>query len=218
MFDFLRKAVRAARNEGKPELRQEAATPAGLRLGGFVSVDTLPFKMQAGQLAFTAPEGMQKIEAYGRADLGAAAELHRYYLSDDSWLQVNTTADSIADIKLWTFADTKNPATRADFDRWLERGSEIGGSTATFAGYHYRRVWGEGAEWAPPVHFAERVYTRPGDIPEYTTEHHCMLYEREVEGGRRMEYLFISAELTGEDYSVVYSVGVDITLADLSIT
>ena len=218
MFDFLRKAVRAARNEGKSELRQEAASLTGLRLGGFVTVDTLPFRMQAGRLAFAAPEGMQKIEAYGRVDLGAAAELHRYYLSDDSWIQVNTTAGSIDDIKLWSFAETRNPATRADFDRWLERDSEIGRSTTTFAGYAYRRVWGEAAEWAPPVHFAERVYTRADDIPEYTTEHHCMLFEREVEAADRMEYLFISAELTGEDYSVVYSVGVDITLADLSIT
>lgn len=219
MFDFLRRAIRAARHETKPAAAPASpVTTTGLRRGGFVAVDSLPFRLQAEQFAFVAPEGSQRIEAYGRVDLGADAELHRYYLSDDSWLQVNTTAGSLDEIKLWRFADTRHPATRADFDRWLERDSELGRRSVDFAGRRYRRVWGDSADWAPPVCFDERVYTRSDTIPEYTTTHHCMLFEREVENTARMEYLLISAELTGEDYSVVYSVGVDTTLADLAVT
>ena len=217
MFDFFRKAIRAARNEPAPGPARAANDPTGLRRGGFVSIDALPFRMLADQLVFTAPEGAQPIEAYGRVDLGAAAELHRYYLGDDSWIQAGTTAGSLDDLKLWRFADTRHPASRAEFDAWLKDGSELGRRTLSFADCEYRRVWGEDAEWAPPVAFDERVYTRSDDIAEYTTTHHCMLYEREA-AADRMEYLFVSAELTGEDYAVVYSVGVDISLADLAIT
>ena len=218
MFDFLRKAIRAARNEGKPEAQHNAPNPTGLRRGGFVSVDALPFRMHAEHLLFTAPEGSQKIEAFGHVDLGAGAELQRYYLSDDCWIQISTTSGSVDDIKLWSFVETKNPANREAFDRWLSRDSEIGQPRISHGGRDYRRVWGEDAAWAPPVCFDERVYTRSDAIPEYTTTHHCMLFERDVEAAGRMEYLFVSAELTGEDFSVVYSAGVDITLADLNVT
>lgn len=218
MFDFLKKAIRAARHERKLEAPAPANPGFGLRLGGFVSVDSLPFQLQAEHLAFVAPQGSQQIEAYGRVDLGAGAELQRYYLSDDSWIQLSTTAGSLDDLKLWTFAATRTPATRTDFDRWLAAGSDIGQETLRYAGHEYRRVWGEQAAWAPPVCFEERVYTGTDNVPEYTTVHHCMLYERKVTAAARMEYLFVSAELTGEDYSVVYSIGVDITQADLSVT
>lgn len=218
MFDFLKRAIRATRQEGQVDAQEMQHQLLGLRLGGFVTIDALPFKMQAQQLAFTAPQGSQKIEAYGHIDLGASAELHRYYLSDDSWLQLSTTAGGIDDFKLWAFADTRHPANRAEFDRWLASGSDIGKPTLHFAGHDYQRVWGDAAAWAPPVCFEERVYTRSEESLEYSTVHHCMLYEREVAQAQRMEYVFVSAELSGEDYSVVYSIGVDLTQADLSVT
>lgn len=216
MFDFIRKAVRAAREEKKPVAQQNELTAIGLRRGGFISVDTLPFQMQREQLLFEPPQGMQKIEAYGRADLGAGAQLHRYYLSDDAWLQVSSTAGAIDEFKLWSFADTKHPANRAAFERWLQQGSELGQRTVQFGAAQFRRVWGEDAEWAAPVQFEEAVHTNSDTIAEFTTTHHAMLFERETAG--RMEYLLISAELSGEEFSIVYSLGVDVTRADLQIT
>jgi hypothetical protein len=218
MFDFIRKAVRAAREAKKPIAEQSEPQAIGLRRGGFVSVDALPFQMQRDQLLFTPPQGMQKIEAYGRIDLGAGAELHRYYLSDDAWLQASSTAGAIDEFKLWTFADTRHPADRAAFERWLAQGSELGRQSFEHAGARFQRVWGEEADWAPPVQFEEAVYTRADGIPEYTTLHHAMLFERELEAAERMEYLLVSAELTGDEYSIVFSLGVDVTRADLQIT
>lgn len=218
MFDFLKKTVRAMRHADEPVGPQSALEQSHLRLGAFVAFDALPFRMHEGRFLFAPPQGGQTIEAYGRVDLGASAQLHRYYLTDDAWLQVNTTDDQIDEMKLWVFHDTKHPADRDAFDHWLGRGSSLGRATLEYAGKQFRRVWGEEVEWAPPVRFGEDVYTEAMDAIAYRTTHHCMLFERAVEGTDRLEYLLISAELTGEEYCVVFSIGVDVTAADLQIT
>lgn len=218
MLDFLRKAIRAKREEAKPQAAHNELAITRLRRGGFLDIDPLPFRMHAEHLAFEPPQGGQKIEAYGKVALGAGAELHRYYLTDDAWLQVSTTAGAIDEFKLWTFADTKHPATFEAFERWAQEGSEMGRRQIEFAGKRYERVWGEQADWAPPVQFVEEVYNDSDTIPAYRTTHHAMLFQREVAATDRMEYLLISAELTGEEFCVVHSLGVDVTLADLQIT
>lgn len=218
MFDFLKKAIRAAHHADEPVGPRSALEQMHLRLGAFVTLDALPFRMHGDRFLFAPPEGGQKVEAYGRVDLGAAAQLHRYYFTDDAWLQVNTTDDQIDEMKLWVFHDTKHPADRNAFDRWLGQGGELGQATLEYAGKRFSRVWGEEAEWAPPVQFSEDVYTDSIDRIDYRTTHHAMLFERPVEGTDRMEYLLISAELTGEEFCVVFNVGVDVTAADLQIT
>ena len=46
-----------------------------------------------------------------------------------------------------------------------------------------------------------------------------MLYQREVPGLDRYEYLLVSAEDYGPDeYCITFSIGVDVTQADLTIT
>jgi len=219
MLDFLKKAIRASRN-AEPEPRAPSALDSlRLRRGGFVTVDPLPFRMLGERLLFSPPEAGQRIETIGKVDLGAGAMLHRYYLSGDAWIQVNTTAGQIDDIKLFAFDDTKNPSNRAAFERWLGSDSQIGRRELAYRGRTFRRVWGEeGDEQAPPVAFAEEVYSDSDHVPAYRTEHYCMLYEREVEGADRMEYLLVSAEETGDDYVVVFSLGVDISSADLQVT
>jgi hypothetical protein len=69
------------------------------------------------------------------------------------------------------------------------------------------------------VVFDERVFRgRPATFA-YALTHYSMLYQREVPAGARIESLLVSAEDYGPDeFCVTYSVGVDVTTADLEIT
>ncbi|MFC5741789.1 DUF2491 family protein [Dyella tabacisoli] len=196
--------------------------PLKLRLGGAVAYDDTMFKANAGVLGFDAPQGNQMIEALGKVDLGAGSHLYRFYLTDDAWLQVNTTGASIDDIKLFVYAETKNPPTKAEFVRWTEPGSQIGSAQVIFEGKSYARVWGDSpaASWTPPVAYDESVEHPVGGEANFDLTHYSMLYQREVpELPGRFEYLFVTAEDYGpEEFCVVYSLGVDVTSADLTIT
>ncbi len=220
MFGFLKRIHRARKAERQLSEAQDAALfePLGLRRGGFVTVDPTRYRLQADAYVFAAPEGSQRIDARGLVDLGAASELHRFYLTDDAFVQVNTTAKAIDDIKLFVFDETRTPSNHASFEQWLGEESLIGRQTVEHRGRTFVRVWGdEGQSKVPPVAFDESVYTESDTVPAYTVNHYCMLYERPVDDTQRMEYLLISAEQTGDEYCVVFSVGVDISEADLEI-
>ncbi len=195
--------------------------PLGLRLGGAVALDTMAFKLARDAFLFVPPEGNVIIEAYGAVDLGGAAMLHRFYLSEDAFVQVNTTSGSVDEMKYFVFHETKHPATIAAFRAWVEPGALLGGATLDLDGRRYRRVWGESedARWAPPVVLDEKVYRgRPAKL-DYDLTHYCMLYQRDVDGSGRTESLLVSAEDYGPDeFCITFSVGVDVTTADLDIT
>lgn len=185
----------------------------GLRLGSTVQIDTMAFRVL--DLSFKAPVGDQSIEAYGYVDLGAGAALHRFYLMDDAWIQVNTQNGSIEDMKLFSFHHTQNPGTLAAFEKHVDPGAQMRQSELSYASRQWTRVWGEDED-AAPVAFAEKVYqaSEPRRIA-YEVQHFAMLFERAVPQSERMEYLLISAEDTSNEYAIVYSAGVDLGLDDL---
>jgi hypothetical protein len=195
--------------------------PLGLRLGGAIAIDATAFALAGDAFAFAPPAGHVIVEAYGDVDLGGGARLQRFYLAEDAFLQVNTTAGVIDEMKYFVFHDTRNPATAAEFRRWVEPGSALGAPSIEMDARAYRRVWGETGDprWAPPVVFDERVFRgRPATFA-YALTHYSMLYQREVPAGARIESLLVSAEDYGPDeFCVTYSVGVDVTTADLEIT
>lgn len=207
----------------KPEEPATAPSgPLGLRLKGAVAVDSLPFRVAGERLVFEAPEGNQLIEAWGEVELGGGSRLHRYYLTDDAFVQVSTTAGQIDDVKLFVFHETLNPPNQAAFNEWVKRGSRIGEASIDAAGQRYDRVWGEGiagADWAPPVVFDEKVYNKDFREPDYDLTHYAMLYQRHVPELDRYEYLLVSAEDYGpNEYCITFSIGVDVSQADLTIT
>src|SRR5580698_5292196 len=106
--------------------------PLGFRLGGAVAIDDVVFRANKGAYAFEPPAGNQIIEALGTVDLGAGSHLHRMYLTDDAWIQVGTTSGEVDDIKLFVFADTRNPSTKDEFVRWTQDGSELGSQQIAF--------------------------------------------------------------------------------------
>ena len=207
----------------KPEEKETAPVgPLGLRLTGAVGVEGLPFRVAGDRLVFEPPEGNQLIEAWGEIELGGGSRLHRYYLTDDAFVQVSTTAGQIDDVKLFAFHDTVNPPNQTAFNDWVKRGSQIGAVSLMLADRQYDRVWGEGianADWAPPVVFDEKVYNESFSEPDYDLTHYAMLYQRLVPELDRYEYVLVSAEDYGpNEYCITFSVGVDISQADLTIT
>lgn len=207
----------------KPEEKESAPVgPLGLRLKGAVGVEGLPFRVAGERLVFAPPEGNQLIEAWGEVELGGGSQLHRYYLTDDAFVQVSTTAGQVDDVKLFVFHETVNPPNQTAFNDWVKRGSQIGSVSLTLAGQRYDRVWGEGianADWAPPVVFDEKVYNESFREPDYDLTHYAMLYQRHVPELDRYEYVLVSAEDYGpNEYCITFSVGVDVSQADLTIT
>ncbi|WP_266170917.1 DUF2491 family protein [Dyella subtropica] len=206
----------------KPTPEAAPSLPLGLRLGGAVEIDGVIFNAHPGAFGFEPPAGNQIIEALGTCDLGGGTHLYRFYLSDDAWIQVKTTSGDVDDIKLFVFADTVNPANAAAFQQWTEAGSELGQPKVTFSGHTYTRVWGDATQpgWAPPVAYDEKVTHPSGGEEDFDLTHYSMLYQRELpDVPGRFEYLFITAEDYGPNkFDVVYSLGIDVTTADLSIT
>jgi|CXWL01.1.fsa_nt_gi hypothetical protein len=195
--------------------------PLGLRLGGAVALDSALFDVAGGAFGFAAPRGHQLVEAYGQIDLGAGALLHRFYLTDDAFVQVNTTSGVVEEIKYFVFHDTRQPATQAAFRDWVQPGSELGAPEVVVNGRAYSRVWGEPSErgWIPPVVFEERVYRGRPPVLDDELTHYAMVYQRDIQGLDRSETLLISAEDYGPaEFCVVYSLGIDVTSADLEIT
>lgn len=214
MFGLFEKKETPAPPSTGPQL------PMGFRLGAAVAIDNLPFRLHADAYGFKPPAGDQFVEAVGKVDLGGGSHLHRFYLTDDAWVQVGTTGDTVDDAKLFAFAETKTPGSRSDFVAWVEEGSQLGNRELSFGGYTYLRVFGdEAAQWAPPIVYDESVtHTKSSD--DFDLTHYSMLFQRELAfSAGKFEYLWVSAEdYSPTEFLVVFSVGVDITTADLTIT
>jgi hypothetical protein len=212
MFGLFRK--KTATTDAKPEL------PMGFRLGGAVRFDNVMFRANAGAFAFDFPPDDQMIEAVGSVDLGGGSHLHRLYLTDDAWIQLSTTADDIDDMKLFVFAETRNPPTKMAFRQLAEAGSDIGQPSMVYNGHRYERVWSkEAAGWVPPIVYDESVKHMPGGEKDFELTHYSMLYQRQIPGmDGRFEYLFLTLEdYSAEEFLYVISLGCDISSADLVI-
>lgn len=225
---FLKKLLGASAAEATPKPQPIEASiagidlPLGLRLGGAIAIDPLIFKVAAQKLGFEGHEGHSTIEAYGMVDLGGGAALHRFYLSDDAWLQVKTTSGQVDELMYFVFHETINPPTSSSFKIWVQNGSPIGTHLQRVKDRDYFRVWGDTQDllsWAPPIVFDEAVYKGRPAVKSYALTHYAMLYQREVPDMDRVEALLISAEDYGPtEFCVVYSLGINVTTADLTIT
>jgi hypothetical protein len=219
VFDFLKKAARARWNEGRqPPEAPGSALPLNLRLGALVTIDRVPFAMLGDKTLLDLPEGAQTVEARGVVDLGEGVILHRFYLTDDLFIQVAVRQGRVEQIKLFQFFDTITPGSRGALEAWLKPGSKLGAARFDAGGKVFERCWGEeGDDYAPPVVFDETVYKVEKEA-DYDLTHYAMLYERELPGTERSESLLITVEDSGpNDFCIVTSIGLDLSPADLEI-
>lgn len=196
--------------------------PLKLRLGGFVEIDPLPYRMLEGRVNFEIGANAQPIAARGIVDLNRSW-LHRYYFNDDeTWLQVKTdggTDDaSVSECILWQYWDCKTPANSDELEAVAGSSSEVGLPTYEIGAFVYQRVWGASRGQTELIPFIEQVFDQSPTTPSFNCQHYAMLYRRLIAQSDRQEYVLISVEECPDSLQVVTSIGVDLNPADLSVT
>ena len=222
--DLMRVLARDARDALSPPQLPNArpAEPLKLRRGGFVEIDTLPFRMAADHTNFELRKCAQPIATRGLVDLNGSY-LHRFYLDDDdTWIQVKTDGGvddaNVSECILWQYWDTKTPANHAELRQVAGPDSEIGLPRLEIGAFEYQRVWGVARGQTELVPFTEWVFDKSDTTPSFGCRHHAMLYRRRVESTDRQEYVLVSVEECPDSLQVVTSIGMDLSPADLSVT
>jgi hypothetical protein len=196
--------------------------PLKLRLGGFVEIDPIPYRMLQGRMNFEIGECAQPIAARGIVDLNRSW-LHRYYFDDDeTWLQVKTdggTDDAnVSECILWQYWDVKTPANHDELKSIAGSTSEVGLPTYEVGAFVYQRVWGASRGQTELIPFVELVFDKDPRTPSFSCQHYAMLYRRLIDSSNRQEYVLVSVEECPDSLQVVTSIGLDLNPADLSVT
>lgn len=197
------------------------ALPLGLRIGGRIQFDRTLYSVAPGAMTEELPAGYQGVPCYGHVDLGDGYALHRFYLDDDAFLQVSTVGDDVEAIKGFVFHETVNPPTKEAFRAFVMEGDHLGAAAIDYAGHHWHRVTNSTAGNAriPAMAYDEVLYRHQPARRDDDLTHYAMLYSRDVPELAREEFLLVSAEDSGpHEFSITYSVGVDLTTADIDIT
>jgi hypothetical protein len=201
---------------GMGQKQESNALPYGARLQAAVKFDDLIYKLNAQSLGFEWPESPQIIEAIGDINLGEGSRLYRLYLTDDAFLQIATANGQPGDVNLFVYAESINPSTKYDFEKWAEAGAP---TEYRLGKYTYTRVWGDGEDTTQRVPLEERVYKKDLQTPEYDLTIYSMLYQREVPNFDRSEMLLVAGEDSGpDDFVISQAVGIPLSTADFEIT
>jgi hypothetical protein len=198
-------------------------TPLGLRIGAAVDVDTLPLRMHADELHVELPEETLIIVAQGYVDLGDASHAHRYYTADDTMIQVLTVAgmedQHVEELTLFVPYRSYYPDGDGAWAQWTSKGGKLGAPTFRLEdGTEFSRIWFDTTEgYAAPVEFTESVYEDSDSDECSDVFHKVMLYGRNLEAGKKNEYLLVSAESYEGEQTVELMVGVDLGLSDLKV-
>ena len=207
----------------KDDQDDEFPTPFGLRIGAAVDIDTLPLRMHAADLHVELPEATMMIVAQGYIDLGDGTHAHRYYNSDDAMIQVLTVGgvedQHVEELTLFVPHQSFYPDSAGAWAQWTSQGGKIGAPIFRLDdGTEYSRVWFDAAEgYAKPVIFTESIYEDPDSDEFSEITHTVMLYGRNLEQGKKNEYLLVSAEAYEDERTVELMVGVDIETAGLKV-
>ena len=201
----------------------EFPTPFGLRIGAAVDIDTLPLRMHAADLHLKLPEATMMIVAQGYIDLGDGTHSHRYYNSDDAMIQVLTVGgveeQHVEELTLFVPHQSFYPDSDGAWAQWTSEGGKLGAPIFRLDdGTEYSRVWFDTSEgYAKPVIFTESVYEDPRSDECSNITHTVMLYGRNLEQGKKNEYLLVSVEAYEGERSVELMVGVDLETANLKV-
>jgi hypothetical protein len=202
---------------------EEFATPLGLRIGAAVDIDTLPLRMHADDLHIPLPDETIIIVAQGYVELGDDSYVHRYYAANDIMVQVLTINgmedEHIEEVTLFAPFKSHYPNSEGEWAKWSAKGGKIGASTYALAdGTEFERIWFDETEgFAEPVAFWESVYEDPESDDHSEIYHQAMLYGRNLDAGKKNEYLLISAESYDDEKTIEEMIGVDLELATLKV-
>ena len=199
------------------------ATPLGLRIGAVVDIDTLPLRMHAADLHVALPEQTLLIAAQGYVELGDATYAHRYYTADNTMIQVLTVAGMedhhVQEMTLYVPFKSYYPDGDGGWATWTGKGGKLGAATFHLDdGTEFRRIWFETAVGhADPVEFTESVYDDPESDDHSDVFHRVMLFGRNLDIGKKNEYLLVSVESYEGQETVELMVGVDLEFSTLRV-
>ena len=185
--------------------------------------DTLPLRMHADDLHIKLPEATMIIVAQGYIDLGDATYAHRYYDANDTMIQVLTVAgmedQHVEEVTLFVPHKSYYPDSDGAWAKWTSKGGKLGAPTFGLDdGTEYSRIWFDTTEgYAEPVEFTESVYEDPDSDECSNVFHKDMLYGRNLEVGKKNEYLLVSVESYEGQQTVELMVGVDLELSSLKV-
>ena len=224
MKSLFKSGVRDLKNKfSKPGEEDEFATPFGLRIGAAVDIDTLPLRMHADDLHVKLPEETMIIVAQGYVDLGDATYLHLYHTADDTMIQVLTVVgmedQHVEELTLYVPYKSYYPDSDGAWAQWTSKGGKLGAPTFRLDdGTEYSRIWFDTTEgYAEPVEYTEQVYEDPNSDECSDVFHKDMLYGRNLEAGKKNEYLLVSVETYEGERTVELMVGVDLEFSTLKV-
>lgn len=204
-----------------PEGALSHELPLGLRVGARIQFDRTMYAVAPGAMTEELPAGYQGVPCYGHVDLGDGYALHRFYLDDDAFLQVSTVAGDVDGMQGFVFHETVNPPDKRAFQDFVAGHAHLGDAAIEYAGHHWVRATPSTAGDAriPPMAYDEVLYRHQPARRDDDLTHYAMLYARDVPELGRQELLLVSAEDSGPaDFSITYSIGVELTSADIDIT
>lgn len=195
--------------------------PLGLRIGARIQFDRTMYAVAPDAMTEELPAGYQGIPCYGHIDLGDGYALHRFYLDDEAFVQVSTVGDDVDAIQGFVFHETVNPPDKAAFRAFVMEHAHLGAARIDYAGHRWARFTSAdaGDTRIPAMAYDEVLYRHQPPKRDDDLTHYAMVYHRDVPALQRQEFLLVSAEDSGpNEFSITYSVGVDLTSADLDIT
>ena len=224
MKSLFKSGIRDLKNKfADPGGDDEFATPLGLRMGAAVDIDTLPMRMHADILHIKPPEQAIVIVAQGYVDLGDGTYLHRYYAADETMIQVLTVAgmsdEHVEEITYYAPYKSYYPGNEGEWALWTATGGRMGAPDFRLDdGTEYTRLWFDTTSGhAEPVEFTEEVYEDPDTDDHRDSFQKTMLYGRNIEDGKKNEYLLITVESYNGEKTVELMMGVDIEFAMLKV-
>ncbi len=224
MKSLFKSGVRDLKNKfNRHDEEDEFATPLGLRIGAAVDIDTLPLRIHADDLHVELPDSTILIVAQGYIELGDATYVHRYYAAADKMIQVLTVAgvedEHVEEITLYVPYKSYYPGSESEWAQWTSRDGKLGAPTFRLEdGAQYTRVWFDTTDgYADPVEFTEAVYEDPDSDEHRNNFQKTMLYGRNLEDGKKNEYLLITVDSYDGENTVELMVGVDLEFSMLKV-
>ena len=205
--------------QSTPEAPDRLAVVRNITVGRTVRLDPLAWRRMEGESLFTLDRDALEITAQGSVELDSGQLVHRFYTDDHVMLQGmsdDATGAVSYDFTLyipWSSAYPPNDAARR---RWKDRLSEpVFDGTAEEVGQWPRFWFAESEARQPPVSFWEEIHDdRKAVTPYARIFQTCMLYARDVPGGREL-MLAIEQEperKTGRSADVTHEIMVGIPL------
>lgn len=204
---------------------QTPATPAqtlaqvrNITVGRTVSLDPLAWRRLGEETRFTLDRDALEITAQGVIELDGGQHVHRFYTDDHVMLQAmsdDAEGQAAYDFTLFTPWSSAYPPGERERRMWSDRLSEPTFDGAAEDLPAYPRLWfAESDARQPPVTLWETVYDdRTAKTPYARIFQTCMLYARELAGGREL-MLALEMQPDGGETTHEIMIGIPLEMAE----